>query len=300
MALISANMQLHGRNTNLSLEAKTGQSLLVKNIRVFGATTTWGRYYIEKTTVGYLPAGGAIGNQLSPLIYGTFKGHTVLSYFGEAGLFSGYPVAEGERFLTDIDLDGNTLLEIDYDLYEAGDFTSASPNGSASDTLQYMIYGSYAASIGATGAYLFQTPANPSEFPAFPFGVAVPARTEIKVSAIVGSPIFKKAAAVSSYSKYIKMAHDRTVLYNEDRLGVAFWGRYKETADEVYRGSVLGNIGNLSHIDPMPPYLITDPITYRSGESLDVYVEYGTDDATFSVITAAEQTIGFFVELNRV
>ncbi|MQY78064.1 MAG: hypothetical protein GH151_02545, partial [Bacteroidetes bacterium] len=52
-------------NTDLELEAKTGQGLLIKNIMIFDPTLNYITVSISKTTVGYFRVGGGLGSHLS-------------------------------------------------------------------------------------------------------------------------------------------------------------------------------------------------------------------------------------------
>lgn len=56
-------------NTDLELEAKSGESLLVKDILIYNPATNYLTVSIEKTTVGYFRIGGTLGNHL-PFIIG--------------------------------------------------------------------------------------------------------------------------------------------------------------------------------------------------------------------------------------
>lgn len=56
-------------NTDLELEAKSGESLLIKDILIYNPLTNYITCKIEKTTVGYFRAGGTLGSHL-PFIVG--------------------------------------------------------------------------------------------------------------------------------------------------------------------------------------------------------------------------------------
>ena len=61
-------------NTDLSLTAKTGESLLIKDILIFNPVSNYLTVKVEKTSVGYFRIGGNLGNQL-PLSRGA-AGHS--------------------------------------------------------------------------------------------------------------------------------------------------------------------------------------------------------------------------------
>lgn len=73
MALKEALMlkQVFG-NTDFGLEANTGQSLLVKDIKIYNPVGNYASLYIDKTTVGYFRVGGNLGSHL-PLPIGSLK-----------------------------------------------------------------------------------------------------------------------------------------------------------------------------------------------------------------------------------
>lgn len=84
--------QVYG-NTDLTLQAATGKSLLVKNIFVFNPASSYLTIKIEKTTVGYFRVGGNLGNHL-PLPMGSLKhSHSlILGTEGSAETLKTYPI----------------------------------------------------------------------------------------------------------------------------------------------------------------------------------------------------------------
>ncbi len=51
-------------NTDFVLEADTGESLLVKDIKIYNPATNYATVYTQKTTVGYFRVGGNLGSHL--------------------------------------------------------------------------------------------------------------------------------------------------------------------------------------------------------------------------------------------
>jgi len=84
--------QVYG-NTDLSLEADTGKSLLVKDIFVYNPASSYLTVKTEKTTVGYFRVGGNLGSHL-PLPIGSLKHshNLILGTEGSAETLKTYPI----------------------------------------------------------------------------------------------------------------------------------------------------------------------------------------------------------------
>ena len=65
MALKSRqNFKTQLGDTDLTLEAKTGESFLVKDIRIFYPLTSYATVHIDRATVGYFRVDGGLGSHL--------------------------------------------------------------------------------------------------------------------------------------------------------------------------------------------------------------------------------------------
>ncbi|KKL00835.1 hypothetical protein LCGC14_2628460, partial [marine sediment metagenome] len=157
MALISKkNFKTVLGAADLTLTAKAGQSILIKDVRIYSPTVVYANFLIERTAIGFFRVASLLGNHLHfgpgrashshDWYFGTAEGtmgdvgsfienageadtavaltqaaadtnylrvphmtetpssfrQTLLSYLGSRGLFSGYPVAEGETFTLDL------------------------------------------------------------------------------------------------------------------------------------------------------------------------------------------------------
>ncbi|GAI77704.1 unnamed protein product, partial [marine sediment metagenome] len=143
MILSKRNFKTQLGNVDLELEAKTGQGLIIKNIQIFSPLTNYITCSISKTTVGYFRVGGVLGSHLSFHIgsvyepfFDTFTGRinqtTLLEYLTKLGLFTGYPVASGEKFLITGAKQDGAIQCVEYEIWEAADITPEMENGSKS------------------------------------------------------------------------------------------------------------------------------------------------------------------------
>ena len=187
MLLSKRNFKTVEGNTDLEIEAKTGQGLVIKNIMIYDPTLDYITVSISKTTVGYFRVGGDLGSHLAfhvgakiyTSVYDTI-GHinqkTLLSLLFNLGLFKGYPVASGESFLITGAKKTTSIQCIEYDIWDAADITPEMENGSKSTSFLYINYGHSGGNINEATDVLLDTTNNPAEFPDFPFGKIVPAQ----------------------------------------------------------------------------------------------------------------------------
>ena len=304
-----------GDNVTLELEADPGQSYMVKDIMVGKNDTEFLDITIDKAMVGRFRTGKLLGSHLS-FPYGmTQEAHdtnrivmkprrTILGYLAERDIFKGFPIAEGQKMTlsptgTDKELGDVTIV---YEEYEGGDIGSDLPNGS--DSTEYMIinYGDVGSAITAAGEYIIDTYNSPNEFPAFPIDKDVPAKTEIDLIGILATESYDYDAANEyTYTTYLKLVKERTVLFDEDRNGLLMRGWF--SAGTVVNNSYgEGNsvLGNYSTVDMKKPYLLPEPITFGPGEELNVYVIAAEGSTGPASIAQAGSEVGFILNLRRV
>ncbi|MBA7495666.1 hypothetical protein ES702_06255 [subsurface metagenome] len=242
MALKEPFMVKHNLATataTLSLEAGTGESLLVKGLR-FGAVTSKGfaECLIDRLSVGFWYIGDIAANHLEQSSLHALN-VSVFQALIDGGHFKGYPIAEGETFQVTPHTAGSTVLgAIEYEVHDAGDMTPDMPNGSQSKEYLFLNYGTNGAIIAANATGTLAKTRNPSEYPAFPFGEVVPARTEIDILGIL--LMAWKTAAPTDHPEYLylKLLKDRKVLFDPDRngicvtegLGMLNWGPCRQVA----------------------------------------------------------------------
>jgi len=284
----------------VALTAKTNQSLMVTGIQLIRSAVDGVTISIDKDTVGYFLVREPRGNHLRGYAETVILGHNALSYMHKNNLFSGYPVAPGQSIKCDPPLTGKAKLVFRYDLYEAGDILPTAVNGTESDTYEYMTYGDAGAEITGPGTIKYINSLTPTSLIQFPFKVGVPANTGISVKAIFASGVGNTAAGPSSgFTDRLRLVRDRRVLYDQDRIGFAFRGNTIAAAATNIRGCELGWLADLTEHDPRPPYILDEAIDFSSGETLDVYVDFATDD-TWINIDQDRTTIGFWQTVTKI
>jgi len=200
---------------------------------------------------------------------------TLLSLLKKMGIWTGWPVAEGETFRLSGGKNPNARQVVIYEIWEPGDIKADDLNGSRSKEYLLVNYGNCGSTIKTTGDHLYTTSKNPAEFPDFPFGGVVPAKYEIEILGICGSTFAPKANenANYSYTQFLKLIKDREILFDEDRNGILFEQRNLDLGgrrDGIADGISL--IGNYSEIDKQPPLFFDPPLKFVAGEELGVYI----------------------------
>jgi len=197
---------------------------------------------------------------------------TILDYLYKQGIFKGYPVAEGETFL--VSAPNNELIAVIYDIYEPGDISPDMENGSEATEYMLINYGR-AASSGtlAEGDNVYDTSMLPAEFPEFPFGKDVPAKTRIDIYGILASDVANTtgSGANKQNTQYLKFIKEREVLFDEDKRGLPIMG-VPASSDVLRVGTGFSVVGNYSSIDKRLPYMFSEPLSFNAGEELGIIV----------------------------
>jgi hypothetical protein len=298
--------------TQLKITAKPGESLLVKDIHVYNTAANYVTLKIDKTTVGYFRTGGPLGNHIPFLKRkGTISGdsgeslgspeETALGLLARLGIFTGYPVGEGETFMVETTQNASTIISVEYEIHDAEDIKPDMPNGTKATRYSFMNYGHTGDAIAAAGTYLYDTSSSPDEFPAFPFGKTVPAKLNAKIHAMFASDVTIIGNATTKYVKtaYIKMVKDRETLFDEDRNGIPFFSAPVGTTDSVtYVAQGYSLIHNNSDVDFEQPLIFNPALEYTQGDELNIYIttEAGSSNPDF---TTALQEIGLWIEISR-
>jgi len=285
--------------TKLELEADTGEAFLVKDIMVGGSSGNYTTVTIDKTTVGYFRTdSGNLGNHLHFRLEDSIK-RTLLSFLMDKGIFKGYPVAEGQTFIVNPGV--SVPIAIIYDIYEPGDVSPDMENGSEAKEYMLINYGRKAASGNLTdGDNEYTYSKLPSEFPDFPFGKDVPAKTTIDIFGILASDVAKTSSSGSNKqaTQYIKLIKEREVLFDEDKRGLMLLVS-APGSDATIIGLGTSVIGNYSDVDKRLPLLFATPLRFGAGEELTVVMN--TDVAAGSAnITVAEGEIAMIEKVVRV
>jgi len=295
MALIESYMLKTGMGLSadevLELEAKSGESLLVKDVIVYGTDDSYVLLEIDKTTVGFfrvtLSRGGShlytcqalVANSpyygcLSPLPSGT-----LISYMIRKGWMRGYPVAEGQKFRVKPYTSGKKLgtVIVVYEKYDAGDIKATDLNGSEASEYVFVSYGRPSSALKAAGDYIVDNPITTKEFPNFPFGEAVPSKTTIEILGILGSEAISYTdASTYTYTKFLKLFKGRTCLFDRDKQGLIF---YHPVFDGITAGTHIARgisvVGNFSSKDRRFPFVPPTPLVFTSGDEVNVYITAG-------------------------
>jgi len=284
--------------TKLELEADTGEAFLVKDIMVGGETNTYTTITIDKTTVGYFRTDKSnLGNHLHFPLNDLDK-KTLLGFLMDKGIFKGYPVAEGQALI----VNPGTLVPIAilYDIYEPGDISPDMENGSEAKEYMLINYGRKGASGNlADGDNEYTYSKLPSEFPDFPFGKDVPAKTTIDIFGILASDVGKTSSSGSNRqtTQYIKLIKEREVLFDEDKRGLMLRGS-EPSSDATWIGFGTGIVGNFSDIDMRLPLMFATPLTFGAGEELTVVLNTHVSTGSANV-TVAEGEIAMIEKIIR-
>ena len=207
--------------SSLSLEAKVGESLLIKGL-YFGALHSGGfvELLIDRVSVGFWYVGDIKANHLEQYEIALMMDN-VFGRLIDLGIMAGYPIAEGQTFEVRPHTAGVTVIgSIVYEIHEAGDMTSDMPNGSTSKEFVFLNYGTNGSEIAIDATGALDTTRNPSEYPAFPFGDVVPAKHEME---ILGFLLISWKDALGNLNPnyaFLKLTKDRKVLFDEDRKGI--------------------------------------------------------------------------------
>lgn len=270
-----------------SLQADAGESFLIRNI-IFGATESTGYpvLRVDRKTVGCY-RGGAQGVSHLGHADDAFLPLNLMSWLTAHGVNLSIPVAEGQTFTIYRAADAGDVTVV-YDIYDAGDITAIMPNGSASKEYTFIQYMTASAPLEAVGDHHLNVSLSPAEFPDFPCGKVVPAKTAIDVLGIVGAPASKGDDGKGHITtQYIKLVKDREVLFDEDRNGIPFLAAENITSTVMYKTamSLVGDCvsAGADFSDPSYglPLMFDPPLHFASGEELLVYLTcsyaaYGT------------------------
>ncbi len=269
--------------TSLTLTADVGESFLIKRIIDIPYTgSVFGVGRVDRKTVLVYRLSGQTGNHLG-YPYRWLRARNLMDVMANHGINVSIPVAEGQTFtFSHIGQYDHTVVM--YDRYDAGDIRADMPNGTASKEytfVQYMNAGTYPS---ASGDVALDVSLSPAEFPDFPCGKVVPARTKIDVLGLIGSPfVDMDAAADYMVTDYVKLVKNREVLFDEDGNGIPFRSATKGEVGTFYDCtlSLIGpcvstdpndNDANASNIVPADPLFFDEPLHFDSGEELGVFI----------------------------
>lgn len=342
--------------TDLSIQAKSGESLLIKDILIYNPASSYITCKTEKTTVGYFRVGGNLGNHLPLPIGSVYHSHgikvaaadgslsqdhaltdafgvsnahigvfsdrsgvtdetnivqfgavpnvhyqTLLGMLGKLGIFKGFPVAEGETFLVTGASGSGAVQIVLYEKYDATDILADMENGSKSKTYMFINYGRPSAVITTTTSTAYDVSTNPAEFPDFPFGKTVPAKTKMTLYGILASDIVDDRSGNDCMnSEYIKLIRERVTLFDDDKNGLLLRGLIGNTDASAQIGRGISLVGNMSTVDMKPAFMFPEPILFNDGEELNIYLTTTAGASqSASDLAVADVEIGLIARVER-
>lgn len=264
--------------TAFTLLADAGESFLIRNI-IFGATATTGFpvLRVDRKTVGCY-RGGAQGVSHLGHLDDTYLPANLMEWLASKNINVSIPVAEGQRFTIERSGDVGDVTVI-YDIYDAGDIRADMVNGSESKEYNFIQYMTTSSALENAGDHLLDVSLSPAEFPDFPCGKVVDARTTIDILGVVGAPVSNGDGTTGhTTSQYLKLIKDRETLFDEDRNGLPFMAVENTTTTAVYKTdmSLIGDCvsvgADLSDPSYGLPLLFDPPLHFESGEELLAYL----------------------------
>jgi len=292
----------------VELEAKTGESLLVKDVIVDGADDEYVLLEVEKTTVGFFRVDGHSLRSHLPANVAKYsdaaldvgmrsdRSITLISYMIRQGWMRGYPVAEGETFRVKPYTTGKKLnnVVIVYEKYDAGDIKSTDDNGSSAKRYIFVNYGRPSSSLTSAGDYEVSVCYTTKEFPDFPFGKSVPSKTTIEVLGILGSESINYSASDTyTNTKYLKIFKGRTCLFDRDKKGLPFYQPvFSGISSGTHYAKGFSLVGNYTRADRREPFVPPSPLLFKEGEEVKVYITVGQGTNAGSIASKFAE-IGF-------
>ncbi len=269
---------------NIELSASPGESLLVKNVLVIPTgALKYTKFMIDRMTVGYFHTYTIYDNQIWYMLDNN-PCDPLLTRLAKEGLFKGYPIATGQTFIIDVTGAGSRQARILYERYDEGDIKATDENGTASKVYVFVNYGTNAAAHDSASYALIDKTLNPAEFPDFPYGAVVPARTKVSIYGIM-IPHRQGDVILGSEMRRIRLMRGRETLWDPDKDGIIIsWG-----ANYFPWGGQNQNI-NIQ--------LLPQPIVFLPGEELTVEIYIVTDDG--GACAADEYLVGLIEKVEAI
>ena len=260
------------------LEAKTGESLLVKRIECIPSSNdSYLTVFIDRVTVAYYRIKGKSGNHLSTLLTSYLK-RNLMQFLTDAGINVSLPIAEGQTLTVKRYAEAGNVMLI-YDRYTAGDIKETAPNGSQCKTYTFIQYSKVGIAPTVSGDALIDTSLTPKEFPNFPCAAVVPAQRTIDLLGIVGAPFVDGAAGpVSFATSFLKLIKDREVLFDPDRNGIPFDGQNAAATALQYRSnfSLIGPCTEIAidsnEVANGDPLMFEPALKFEQGQELNAFL----------------------------
>lgn len=278
MALINSFMVKNGASvSSLTLEADTGKSLLVKDIRILSIADTFLSVKIDKTLVGYFSIDNEkLGNLLGyELISGVPYRPSILQEMMSRGIFKGYPIAEGQKMVLETIPASTFYAVIIYEEYESGDITETMQNGTEASEYFILNYGDCGVSINTAGDHIIDNQVSPKDFPEFPYGKVVPAKKEIAIHALLASERgADDGTATGNYiiTQYYKFKQERETLFDQDVAGIYALGHNVGAIGSFECENNMSILAESSDRYRRAINVFPSPLIFTEGEELNIYI----------------------------
>jgi len=298
----------------LELRAEADTSLRVTRIRECGPcdATRYVELTIDRKSVGYFRCAYpdvdmhsasdiAMNEVLSQYVPGGQIRHLCINIFDwmrEYGVPITYPVAEGQTFR--VTIIAGTQIDVEYDLFEAGDVAATELNGTESNEFLYIERGSNPAAIVAgTTQYEIVDSITPATFPDFPFEGIAGAKSTFEIYGIIGQPSMERVVApgLGWCTDRLQLIHDREIMLDPDRVGIQFLGNaaYAVVGRSNYRiNSVVGH--NANPLDR--PLMFNPPLKFEPGAELNTIVTF-TGAAAAACLEVNALDVGYILKETR-
>lgn len=260
------------------LVVPAGRSYLVKALYcIASAADTYLTIRVDRVTVAFYRVKGRAGNQISPLL-DAYRTPNIMEFLTAQGKNVFIPVAEGQTLnVSRYAQTGNVIIV--YDEFDAGDIRADMPNGSAAKEYTFLQYMSSSETPVASQDILLDTSLSPAEFPDFPAGKVVPAKTTITLLGLVGHPFTTGGAGPNAWgTSFIKLVREREVLFDDDRNGIPFDGQDAAAIADSYECnfSLIGACVDTLLDSPVKtfgfPLMFEPPLVFGEGEELNIYL----------------------------
>jgi len=257
-----------------SYRVPSDKSLLVEEVYVsdMGPIEEFVQFLIDRTTVGYFMVGGSRYCHLSYRRQEDPEDSNILVSMRKKGIFKGYPVASGQTFSWKTQNGSSIFVTIRGKLYDAGDIKTTDENGTESKVFTYVNYGKPSSNPTKGGDILVDESISPAEFPNFPFGAVVPAKSRITIYGICANSVGRTSGNGANKCRtwYLKFMKGREVLFNPARGGIFNHGSIPSNDGASYL-SDRGLLNFNSSLDKRPAFWFEEPLVFEPGEELNIF-----------------------------
>ena len=284
-----------------SYKVPSDKSLLIERVYAsnVGSTEEYLQLLIDRTTVGYFMIGGSRESHLYYRRLDDPEDVNVLLSMYKKGIFKGYPVGSGQTFSWKTENGNNVVVTIQGKLYDAEDIKPTMENGTESKVFTYVNYGKPSSIPTSGGDVLVDKSISPAEFPNFPFGGVVPAKSRITIYGICANGVGRTSDSGNNKARtlYIKLVKGREVMFDPLRKGLLNAG-YPPSSDGVSYGNADTLFNFNSVLDKRQAYWFEEPLTFEAGEELNIFhtveimsgsMNLTTDDLLIALIMKEEK-----------